>query len=563
MENEKAIRFVFFILMALMTFIIFLPVSALVFGSLWSDTPIASRGHLTLTNWGRAFTMTIPATVPALFLNSLLFALMVASISVALGLTMAYLVEKTDMPCGRIFEGLAILPRAFPVIIAALAWVMLLSPRIGVINLLSREMFGFALFNVYSFRGMVLLMTLYESPIVFLLALNAFRLIDPSLEEQSLACGNSIRGTLFKITLPMMRPLIVSAFMLVFIISVITLEVPIIIGMPGGVFVFTTAIYQLIATDYQSLVYYNTAAALALMVVPLTLTVLFLYRRSVKGAERFVTISGKAPAKTVHALGPWRYAAFAGFSVYFFTVVVLPALVIVLISFSEFISSPNLNLLTHLTLRHWIRVFNDTVFWRAVRNTLVLSFTGATVSVVLALALGYLLVRSGAKLKGMIEACAMLPSAFPGTVLAVGFVWVYIKTPVYGTLWIMLLYFVGNYLPFAVRTLSPFLFQFHKEFEEASWISGAGALQTIGRIVIPLLRGALFSVWILLFQIYIREFAGAIILFSFGNEVLSTLLFLRAFEEGFLGVGAVLGVLMLVFSMALHALVARRVRVVF
>ena len=243
--------------------------------------------------------------------------------------------------------------------------------------------------------------------------------------------------------------------------------------------------------------------------------------------------------------------------------VVLPSLVIVLISFSEFISSPNLNLLTHLTLRHWIRVFNDTVFWRAVRNTLVLSFTGATVSVVLALALGYLLVRSGAKLKGMIEACAMLPSAFPGTVLAVGFVWVYIKTPVYGTLWIMLLYFVGNYLPFAVRTLSPFLFQFHKEFEEASWISGAGALQTIGRIVIPLLRGALFSVWILLFQIYIREFAGAIILFSFGNEVLSTLLFLRAFEEGFLGVGAVLGVLMLVFSMALHALVARRVRVVF
>ncbi len=563
MENEKAVRFVFLILLAVMTVIIFLPVMALVFGSLWSDTPVATTGHLTLSNWGRAFTMTIPATVPTLFLNSLLFALMVATISVGLGLTMAYLVERTDMPCGRLFEQLSILPRAFPVIIAALAWVMLLSPKIGVINLLSREILGFTLFNLYSFPGMVFLMTLYESPIVFLMALNAFRLIDTSLEEQSLACGNTVRGTLFRITLPMMRPLIVSAFMLVFIISVITLEVPIIIGMPGGVFVFTTAIYQLIATDYQSLVYYNSAAALALMVVPLTLTVLFFYRRSVKGAERFVTISGKAPARTVHSLGRWRYAAFAAFSVYFLTVMIIPALVILLISFSEFISSPNLNLLTHLTLKHWIRVYNDTVFWRAVRNTLILSFTGATISVVLALAVGYLLVRSGARLKGMIEACAMLPSAFPGTVLAVGFVWVYIKTPVYGTLWIMLLYFVGNYLPFAVRTLSPFLFQFHRELEEASWISGAGTLQTIRRIVIPLLKGALFSVWSLLFQIYVREFAGAIILFSFGNEVLSTLLFLRAFEEGFLGTGAVLGVLMLALSLALHGLATKRVRVVF
>ncbi len=563
MENEKAMRFVFFILMAIMACIIFLPVAALVFGSLWSDTPVASGGHLTLSNWGRAFTMTIPASVPTLFLNSLLFALIVAAISVALGLTMAYLVEKTDMPCGRIFERLAILPRAFPVIIAALAWVMLLSPRIGVINLLWREIFGFTLFNIYSFRGMVFLMVLYESPIVFLLALNAFRLVDPSLEEQSLVCGQNVSGTLFKITLPLMRPLILSAFMLVFIISIITLEVPIIIGMPGGVFVFTTAIYQLIATDYQSLVYYNTAAALAVMVVPLTLTVLFLYRRSVRGAERFITIAGKARAKTIHALGRWRYAALAIFSTYFFAVMILPALVVLLISFSEFISSPRLNLLTHLTLSHWLRVFNDGVFWRAVRNTVILSFAGATISVVLALALGYLLVRSNAKLKGITEACAMLPSAFPGTVLAIGFVWVYIKTPIYGTLWIMLLYFVGNYLPFAIRALSPFLFQFHKEFEEASWISGAGAMQTILRIVIPLLGGALFSVWILLFQIYIREFAGTIILFSFGNEVLSTLLFLRAFEEGFLGIGAVLGVLMLAISLALHALVARRVRVVF
>ena len=549
------------ILIVVVGFIVFLPICALVFRSFWSDSPVAKSGHLTLDNWSRALSMTIPATLPVLFLNSLLFAFLVAILSVALGVAIAYLVERTDMPYGRLFEQLAILPRAFPVIIAALAWMLLLSPKIGVLNVLFRELFGAPLLNIYSFPGMVFLMVLYESPIVFLIALSAFRLMDPSLEEQSLVCGNSLLGTFFRVTLPVVRPLMLSAFMLVFIIGIITLEVPIIIGLPGGVFVFTTAIFQLIATDYQSLNYYNTAAALAMMVIPITMTMLFLYRRLVKRVEKFVTIAGKPPARSVQKLGPWRYAAVSVLSLYFFVVMILPALVIVLLSFSEFISSPSLELLTHLTLKHWTRALNDTVFWRALKNTLILSSVGATLSVALAFALGYLLIRSNAKFKGLIEGTTMLPLAFPGTVLAIGFVWVYIRSPFYGTLWILLAYFVGNYLPFALRTLSPFLFQFHKELEEASWISGAGPLRTIVRIVVPFLRGGLFSVWILLFQIYIREFAGAIILFSFGNEVLSTLLFLRAFEEGSLGVGAVLGALMLLLSLGLHAAVARRINV--
>lgn len=562
MYRSNAIWILLAILLVILGLIIFFPICALVFGSFWSDSPVAPNGHLTLANWVRALQMSIPATLPTLFLNSLLFAFLVASISVTIGVVMAYLVERTDIPFGHIFEQLAILPRAFPVIIAALAWIMLLSPKIGVLNLVSRDLFAFSLFNIYSFPGMVFLMVLYESPIVFLMALNAFRLMDPSLEEQSLVCGNNVLGTLFKVTLPVMRPLILSAFMLVFIIGMITLEVPIIIGMPAGIFVFTTAIYQLIATDYQSLIYYNMAAALSMLFVPITLITLFLYRSSVKGAEKFVTLSGRIPAKTVHKLGYWRYVTLAALFIYFFAVMILPVLVIVLMSFSEFISSPSLGLLTHLTLKHWAKALSDPVFWRALRNTLILSSSGATLSLILALALGYLLIRSSAKLKGIIEGSAMLPLAFPGTILAIGFVWVYIKTPIYGTLWILLSYFIGNYLPFALRTLSPFLFQFHKELEEASWISGAGFLKTIVRIVIPLLRGGLFSVWILLFQIYIREFAGAIILFSFGNEVLSTLLFLRAFEEGSLGVGAVLGVLMLALSLVLHISASKRVKVI-
>lgn len=560
--SSSAVRVISLILLVVVGVIVFLPICALVFGSLWSDSPVAKSGHPTLENWSKALSMSIPATLPVLFLNSFLFAFLVATLSVTLGIAMAYLVARTDMPYGHIFEQLAILPRAFPVIIAALAWMLLLSPKIGVLNVLFRELFGFSLFNIYSFPGMVFLMVLYESPIVFLIALSAFRLMDPSLEEQSLVCGNSVLGTFFRVTLPVMRPLMLSAFMLVFIIGMITLEVPIIIGMPGGVFVFTTAIFQLIATDYQSLIYYNTAAALAMMVLPITTVMLFLYRSLVKRVEKFVTIAGKPPARSVQKLGGWRYVAATVLSLYFFTVMLLPTLVIVLLSFSEFISSPSMELLTRLTLKHWSRALSDAVFWRALKNTLILSSTGATLSVVLAFALGYLLIRSSAKFKGMIEGTAMLPLAFPGTVLAIGFVWVYIKTPLYGTLWILLFYFVGNYLPFALRTLSPFLFQFHKELEEASWISGAGPLRTIVRIIIPFLRGALFSVWILLFQIYIREFAGAIILFSFGNEVLSTLLYLRAFEEGFLGVGAVLGVLMLALSLGLHAAVVKRIKVV-
>ena len=359
-------------------------------------------------------------------------------------------------------------------------------------------------------------------------------------------------------TLPVLRPLILSSFLLVFVIGLITLEVPILIGAPGGIFVFTSAIFNLIASEYQSLIYYNTAAALAMMVIPLSVISLLLYRHLVRSVESFVTVTGKARPENVHSLGPWRYVALMCCSLYFGVVIVLPALVILMLSFSQFVVSPSLGLLTQLTLMHWTATLEDVVFWRALSNTLILCLTAATATVTIALGVGYLLIRSGVKFKAPIEAVTMLPLAFPGTILAVGFVWAYIRTPVYGTLWILLLYFIGNYLPFALRTLSPFLFQFHKEFEEASWTSGAGGLRTIVRIVIPFLRGGLFSVWILLFQIYLREFAGAIILFSYGNEVLSTLLFQLAFDEGSFGIGAVIGVLMLALSLGLHLLVSRR-----
>ena len=557
MHTENAMRAVYTILMVVIGFVILIPVLALIFGSFWSASPVAA-GHVTLANWVRALTIRIPADIPTLVFNSLVFAFSTAAISVVLGVTMAFLVIRTDMPYGRVFAKLGIVPRAFPIIIAALAWILLLSPRIGVLNVMFRETFGTNLFNIYSFPGMIFLMVLYESPIVFLIAMNAFRLMDPSLEEQSIACGNTVMGTLRRVTLPVLRPLILSSFLLVFVIGLITLEVPILIGAPAGIFVFTSAIFNLIASDYQSLIYYNTAAALAMMVIPISLLSLLLYRHLVRRAESFVTVTGKARPENVHRLGHWRYVAFTCCSLYFGVVIVLPALVILLLSFSQFVASPSLDLLTQLTLRHWTSALEDVVFWRALGNTLILCVTAATATVLISLGIGYLLVRSGVKLKGSIEAATMLPLAFPGTILAVGFVWAYIKTPVYGTLWILLLYFIGNYLPFALRTLSPFLFQFHKEFEEASWTSGASGLKTIVRIVIPFLRGGLFSVWILLFQTYLREFAGAVILFTYGSEVLSTLLFQRAFDEGSFGIGAVIGVLMLVMSLGLHLLVSRR-----
>ena len=549
------------ILLAVLLLIVVVPIATLTFGSFWSDSPVSPIGHLTLTNWSEAFNITIPQTVPRLFLNSILFAFLVAFLSVLLGTTMAFLVERTDLPYGQFFENIAILPRGFPILIAALAWIMLLSPKIGLLNLILKQTLDLPPLNIYSFPGMVFLMVLYESPIVFLMVLNGLRLVDSSLEEQSLVCGNNVIGTLFRVTIPVMRPLMLSAFMLVFIISMITLEIPILIGMPRGIFVFTSAIYQLIATDYQSLAYYNIAAALAMMLIPLTIVILLLYRRAVKHAESFVTVSGRIASRRRYLLGGWRYLALISLALYFFLVIMLPALVVVLISFSEFIASPSLDMLTHLTLRHWRQALLDPIVWRALSNTLILSFTAATVGVGFALALGYVLVRSSARFKGFLESLAMLPLAVPGTILAIGFVWAYIRSPIYGTLWILLLYFVGNYLPFALRTLSPFLFQLHRELEEASWICGAGKARTVVRIVIPFLRGGLFSVWILLFQIYLREFAGAIILVSFGTEVLSTALFLRAFGEGYLGIGAVLGVLMLAMSLVLHAIAAPRVKV--
>jgi iron(III) transport system permease protein len=158
--SHKALRGASLTLVGILGFVVLLPILALVFGSFWSASPVSLEGHFTLQNWIKAYSLRIPATVSTLFLNSLAFAFLVAVISVALGIIMAYLVARTDMPYGYVFEKLSIAPRAFPVLIAALAWVMLLSPRIGVLNLVAREYLGFSLFNIYSFPGMIFLMVL-------------------------------------------------------------------------------------------------------------------------------------------------------------------------------------------------------------------------------------------------------------------------------------------------------------------------------------------------------------------------------------------------------------------
>ena len=141
MHTENAMRAVYTILMVVIGFVILVPVLALVFGSFWSSSPVAA-GHVTLDNWIRALNISIPTDLPTLVFNSLVFAFVMAAISVVLGVAMAFLVVRTDMPYGNVFAKLGIVPRAFPVIIAALAWILLLSPRIGVLNVLCREIFG-------------------------------------------------------------------------------------------------------------------------------------------------------------------------------------------------------------------------------------------------------------------------------------------------------------------------------------------------------------------------------------------------------------------------------------
>lgn len=530
------------------------PLLMLFYSSL-SDAPPGTVGNLTLANYARAYLD--PEFYP-LFWNTLKFALGSALLSFFLGSFLAWICERTNAPLRGVIATLVLVLFIVPGILETVAWILLLSPQIGLINLALRKLLALPelSLNVYSFAGMIWAESMNLYPLVFLLMSAAFRSQDTAMEEASLTCGAGNFTTLRRITLRLVTPAILSVLLITFIRAVESFEVPALIGARAEIFVFTTKIYGALQRLRPQ---YGVAGAYSLILLLFSTIGVFVYFRLTKAAEKFATITGKGYRPRRIDLGGWKYLASLSCIVILAVTAVLPVMNLVWSSLTPYMAVPSSEMLPLLSSKSYRDLFHFPFARKAFTNSLVLSFASATAVMLITSCIAWITVKSRLKGRFLIDNLAFLPIAIPGIVLGVSVLVFYLTVPIpiYGTLWILLIAYMTKYLPYGIRTASASMIQIGKELEEASMVSGASWLQTFGKIVLPLLMPGFVAGWIYIAVVSLRELSTSILLYTQHSIVLSILVF-DLWESGLYSSVSALGVLMVLFLIVV-AWAARRI----
>lgn len=534
------------------------PTAMLFYGS-FTDADLGQKGELTLANYATAYGD--PETY-RLLADSFLFAAGAAVGSLALAVALAWITVRTNAPLRRVFELTAIVPNIFPPALLAIAWTLLASPSVGLLNAILKSAFGLTEgpLNIYSMPGLIFVEALVLTPLAYLIVAAALRGMDPSLEESARMLGSSQWRIARTITFPLMRPAILAALTLNFVRALESFDTPAIIALPARIEVFTTKIYREALAAYPP--DYNLAATYGVSLLAIALVFVWLYRRFTARVERFATVTGKGYRPNAVDLGPWRWVATGAAALILALIVALPVLMLLITSLLPYFQVPTLESAKLATLKHYQYVFTNDRIYHALGNSVFLAVTGATAAMILAGLVGYITVKTKVRGRGLIEALTFLPWAFPSTALAIGLLWGYVRLPlpIYATIWILLIAYVTRFLPYGLRAVTSTIVQIHNDLEEASRAAGGSLWTTLRRILFPLMRPGLIAGWILLATIFMREFSLSLFLYSPSSEPIGPLLYFL-WLDGQTGAVAALGMLVSVVSAILVAVASRYSRV--
>ncbi|HEX2726930.1 MAG TPA: iron ABC transporter permease, partial [Beijerinckiaceae bacterium] len=507
---------------ALVAWLALVPLVFLLWQSAMTPETASKPAEFTLGNYVDAYTS---GDTLHLFWNSVQFATGTALLALTVGTFFAWVNERTNTPFKALFFAISIVPLIIPGILFTVAWIMLASPKIGILNLVLQNWFGVTgpVFDVYSMAGMIWVDGLHYSPVAFLLVTAALRSMDPSLEESAVMSGASIFHIAYHITLKLAWPAVLAAFIILFVRAIESFEVPALLGLPVGIEVFTSSIYQAIHR-YPSNV--GLASAYAVTLLLLTSIGIYFQTRLSSQGSKFSTVTGKGFRPRVINLGRWRYLTGGIFVVYGLLVIVLPFLVLVWSSLQKYYSVPSWAALSKVSLDAYRTVLDYPGFATSVWNSITLSLGSATIIMLLTAVIGWIVVRTKIPGRWLLDNLASLPLVFPGIVLGLSIMICYLTLGggIYGSIWIMLIAYVTRFLPYGMRYNMTSMIQIHKELEESAAMSGASWSTTFRRILLPLLKPGMLAGWIYVVIVSIRELSSSILLYSPGNEVVSIMI---------------------------------------
>lgn len=470
----------------------------------------------------------------ALFWNSLIFSIGSAGFALAAGTLLAWLAERTNAPFRTVAYISAYLSFGVPGIIKVIGWILLLGPKAGIVNMaLAPLTGGTPLFNLFSLPGMIVVEGFLWMPVVFLLMATPFRSMDPSLEEAAVVSGSGGWQVFRRVTLPLALPSALAVLILTFVRSLEAFEIPALIGIPAGIDLFTTQIYTQIRGGF--LPKYGPASAYSIVLMALVAVALVPYYGLTRHTYRFATVTGKGFRPRRIVLGSWSWLG-GSLLLLLPLLQVLPLSALVWASLLPFVKQPSREALALVSANNYFAAFDDTTIVTSVLNSLTVSSTAATATVLVTFVASWVVIRTKIRTRWLLDQLAMVPLVFPGIVMGVAVLKTYLALPlpVYGTIWILVFAFMARYLPFGMRFSYAGLLGIHRELEESAEVCGATWAQAARRIVIPLTLPALFAGWIYIFLITVRELSVALLLYSPGSKVISVKIW-ELWENGHVG----------------------------
>jgi iron(III) transport system permease protein len=553
---------------AVLIYLIVGPLVALFFSSFKRTEgalPFESKAPWSLENYQDVF---LSASTYEVLWNTAIYAGAALALSFTIAISLAWLVERTDIPLRNTIYILVIAALGIPAVIAGIAWGLLGNPRIGIINVFLRFIFGMegeGPFNVFSLFGMIVVQAISMVPVTFLLVAGAFRAMDASLEEASVVSGASFRQTLSRVTLPVLAPALISAFIYQIVTVVESFDIPLIIGLRSGIVVLSTRVYIEIQPR-GGLPNYGMAATFAVLMLVLAVGPLIYYQRIIGRSERYSTVTGKDYRQKKYELGRWKVAALIGVGTYVFFALILPLAILVWTSLIPFYQIPSVSALEFVSLDAYRDIMGSPFFIEAFKNTIIVGAVVAVLTMTLGMLTAWIVVRVRTKWSQALDILAYIPHAMPGVIIGTSILLIYLllgdvlPVPIYGSIWIIIIALGTQYTSLSTRTMNGSIAQIQVQLEEAGEVSGASQGQIFRKILLPLTYAPFVNGLLLIFLLSIRNLTLALILGSPSATLLSVLIFTR-WDAGQTEQAASIGVVMVLITIVL-AIFLRRAQAV-
>jgi iron(III) transport system permease protein len=541
------------LLIALLAYQVVIPFVMII----WTSLKTARPGEpefltlsFTLANYARAFAS---ASFWRTTWNTLSFALASTLTAFVIGAFIAWVVERTNTPLARFIGFLLIGRVVIPGVLIVISWILIASPNIGLVNQLALKFFGVRnIVNIYSFWGMVWVQALEMVPLIYLLLSAAFQAMDPRLEEASTMTGAGNWRTLRRISMPLALPAIGAALLLLFVTTIETFEVPLLMGGRAGVRVYTTEIFY---DTSRTPIDWGLASAYSMALVVVAIALLFLYFRLIRHGERYQTITGKDFRPRRIDLGPWRYLTCAIALLLVLMITGVPFLMMLYASLLPFYQAPSAAAFESMSLVNYWALFHNTKTIAPMINSTILGPTVAIAVVLVVSLIAYFVHKTRIRGRHILDFLGFAPIAIPSVVLGATFFWFYllVPLPIIGTLAIIGLAYLTKYMPVALRFVSASMMQIHSELDEAAQVAGVPWWRNFFKVILPLLKPGLLAAWFWVMVHAYRELTVALMLARSQNRTAAVVIY-DLWEEGSFLMLSAFGVIMFLILTALSSI---------